>query len=152
MIYDAFPNVKFVVSGSASLQLEREVMENLAGRHYLIDVPVLSLVEYFSLEHDEGLENARLNEDRIKLEVEPYIRKPFPELVKVADERMIYEYIRESVTSKIFEQDLISEFEKVEIPLLNSLINLFFSEQGMSLNYDGLARTLSFDPPPSHLI
>ena len=127
-------------------------MENLAGRHYLIDVPVLSLVEYFSLEHDEGIENARLNEDRIKLEVEPYIRKPFPELVKVADERMIYEYIRESVTSKIFEQDLISEFEKVEIPLLNSLINLFFSEQGMSLNYDGLARTLSFDPPPSHLI
>ena len=143
MIYDAFPNVKFVVSGSASLQLEREVMENLAGRYYLIDVPVLSLVEYFSLEHDEGIENARLNEDRIKLEIEPYIRKPFPELVKVADERMIYEYIRESVISKILGQDLISEFEKVEIPLLNSLINLFFSEPGMTLNYDGLARTLS---------
>ena len=71
MIYDAFPNVKFVVSGSASLQLEREVISTILG------------------------------------------------------------------------QDLISEFEKVEIPLLNSLINLFFSEPGMTLNYDGLARTLS---------
>ena len=34
LLYDAFPNIKFIVSGSASLQLERMAMNNLAGRHF----------------------------------------------------------------------------------------------------------------------
>ena len=143
LIYDSFPNVRFVVSGSASLQLEREVAENLAGRYFLVDVPVLSLAEYYSLKQNKEIEDLRLNEDVIKLEIESYLWKPFPELVKVDDKGKIYEYIRESVIAKILGQDLFSEFDRVDLPLLNSLINLFYSEPGMSLNYDSLARTLS---------
>ncbi len=143
LLYDAFPNIKFVLSGSASLQLERRAMEDLAGRHYLIDVPVLSLTEYYSLRHDKAISNSKLYEDEMKLELESYIRKPFPELAKVDDERRIYEYIRESVVSKIISQDLPQEFEKVNITLLNSLVEIFFSEPGMILNIDSLSRTLA---------
>ena len=143
LLYDAFPNIKFVLSGSASLQLERRAMDNLAGRHYIIDVPVLSLTEYYSLRHDKTIGNIKLYEDEIGLELEDYIRKPFPELAKVDDENRIYEYIRESVVSKIISQDLLQEFEKVDITLLNSLVEIFFSEPGMVLNVDSLSRTLT---------
>lgn len=143
LLYDAFPNIKFVVSGSASLQLERRAMDNLAGRHYLIDIPVLSITEYYSLRHDKPISNVRLYEDEVGLELDAYIRKPFPELAKVDDEKRIYEYIRESVVSKIISQDLMQEFEKVNITLLNSLVDIFFSEPGMILNIDSLSRALA---------
>ena len=126
LIYDAFPNIHFIVSGSASLQLERQAMNNLTGRHFLIDVPVLSINEYYSLKHDKIISNTKLFEIDIGLEFESYIRKPFPELVKIDDEKRIYEYIQESIVSKIVSQDLLQEFNKVNIPMLNSLVEIFF--------------------------
>ncbi len=143
LIYDAFPNIHFIVSGSASLQLERQAMNNLTGRHFLIDVPVLSINEYYSLKHDKIISNTKLFETDIGLEFESYIRKPFPELVKIDDEKRIYEYIQESIVSKIVSQDLLQEFNKVNIPMLNSLVEIFFYEPGMILNVDSLSRILA---------
>lgn len=142
-LYDAFPNVRFVISGSASLQLERRAMDSLAGRHFLIDVPVLSINEYYSLRHNKILGNVGLYETDIGLELESYIRKPFPELAKVDDEKIVYEYIRESVVSKIISHDLVKEFNKVDTTMLNSLVEIFFSEPGMILNVDSLSKTLA---------
>ncbi|MCL4380749.1 MAG: ATP-binding protein [Candidatus Marsarchaeota archaeon] len=143
LIYDAFPNVHFIISGSASLQLERRAMDSLAGRHFLIDIPVLSINEYYSLKHDKIINSIKLFETDIGLEFESYIRKPFPELAKIDDEKRIYEYIQESVVSKIISQDLLQEFEKVDIPMLNSLVEIFFYEPGMILNIDSLSKTLA---------
>lgn len=143
LLYDAFPNVRFILSGSASLQLERRAMDNLAGRHFLIDVPVLSINEYYSLRHDKIISNTKLFETDIGLELESYIKKPFPELAKIDDGKRIYEYIGESVVSKIISQDLLQEFKKVDITMLNSLVEMFFYEPGMILNVDSLSKTLS---------
>lgn len=52
LIYDAFPNLKFVVSGSASIQLESDAGSNLAGRFFPVEVPVLSVMEYLSLREE----------------------------------------------------------------------------------------------------
>ncbi len=142
-LYDAFPNLRFIISGSASLQLERRAIDNLAGRHFLIDVPVLSINEYYSLKHDKVISNIKLYETDIRLEMESYIRRPFPKLVKIDDEKIVYEYIRESVVSKIIGQDLLQEFGKVDINMLNSLVEIFFSEPGMILNVDSLSKTLA---------
>jgi len=49
LIYDAFPNIKFVVSSSSSIGLEQEAMENLAGRYFLMNIKPLSFVEYLEL-------------------------------------------------------------------------------------------------------
>ncbi len=75
--------------------------------------------------------------------MDSYLRKPFPELAKIDDEKRVYEYMRESVISKIIGQDLLLEFDKVDITLLNSLVEIFFSEPGMILNVDSLSRTLA---------
>lgn len=143
MLYDAFPNLHFVLSGSASLQLERMAMDNLAGRHFMLEVPVLSLLEYFSLKHRISAENARLYEGEISPEIDQYTRKPFPELVNVDDQRIINEYLRESVVSRIIGLDLTAEFKDADVNLLNSMVEIFFSEPGMILNVDSLSRTLA---------
>jgi len=143
LLYDSLPNITFVVSGSASLQLEKRAMDSLAGRHFLIDIPVLSLVEYYSLRHNRDISNLKLYEDDIVMELDTYIKKPFPELAKIDDQEIIYEYIRESVVAKIISQDLLHEFGKVDIPLLNSLVELFFSEPGMILNVDSFSKSLA---------
>ncbi len=143
LLYDSLPNITFVVSGSASLQLEKRAMDSLAGRHFLIDVPVLSLVEYYSLRHDKDIVNPRLYESNIGMELDAYIKKPFPELAKIDDQKIIYEYIRESVVAKIISQDLLQEFGKVDIALLNSLAEMFFSEPGITLNVDSFSKSLA---------
>ena len=142
-LYDAFPNIHFIISGSASLQLERRAMDSLVGRHFLIEVPVLSINEYYSLRYDKPLTNLKLHENAIGREMDTYLRKPFPELAKIDDGKVIYEYIHGSIVSKIISQDLLHEFDKVEVSLLTSLVNMFFSEPGMILNVDSLSKTLA---------
>ncbi|MHB8372169.1 MAG: ATP-binding protein [Thermoplasmataceae archaeon] len=141
LLYDAFPNIKFIVSGSASLQLERMAMNNLAGRHFSIDVPVLSLPEYYCLKEGKNVSNFALYSEEMSLEIDKYLKKPFPELVKIDDELRIYEYIQETIVSKIIGLDLFHEFNKVDINLLNSLLKVFYSEPGMILNIDTISKT-----------
>jgi hypothetical protein len=54
-LYDNFPNIKFVVSGSASLELEKEAKDNLAGRYFLREIPPLSLKEFFELKYGKKI-------------------------------------------------------------------------------------------------
>jgi predicted AAA+ superfamily ATPase len=143
LLYDAFPNVRIVVSGSASLQLERGAMDSLAGRYFLVEVPVLSISEYYFLKHGEMPGNVRAHEGEIALEFESYVRRPFPELAKIDDERRISEYIRESVVSKVINEDLGLEFERVDTALLRALADIFLAEPGMTLNVDSLSKTLA---------
>lgn len=109
----------------------------------MLEVPVLSLLEYFSLKHGTSVENARLYEGEIFSEVDQYIRKPFPELVNVGEQRIINEYLRESAVSRVIGLDLTAEFKEADVNLLNSMVEIFFSEPGMILNIDSLSRTLA---------
>jgi predicted AAA+ superfamily ATPase len=142
IIYDNFPRVKFVVSGSASVMLEREAMDNLAGRYFLEEIKPLSIKEYFELKNKLKIENYELYKDDLKIEVEDYFKKPFPEIVEWEEERRIFEYIKESVISKIIKIDLPEIFTNVNTRLLETLIEIFFSEPGMTLNIDSLSKSL----------
>jgi len=46
--YDLYPNIKFIVSGSASLSIYKGVKESLAGRVYEFVLPLLSFSEYLT--------------------------------------------------------------------------------------------------------
>jgi predicted AAA+ superfamily ATPase len=142
LIYDHFPRVKFVLSGSASLMLEREAMEDLAGRYFLEEIPPLSIKEYFELKRGIRIENFELYRGELELEVEDYLKRPFPEIVGWREERRVFEYLRETILSKILKIDLPEVFGRANVPLLERLVELFFSEPGMILNLDSLSRSL----------
>ncbi|TDA31554.1 MAG: hypothetical protein DSO04_03815 [Hadesarchaea archaeon] len=142
LIYDHFPRVKFVLSGSASLMLEREAMEDLAGRYFLEEIPPLSIKEYFELRRGIRIENFELYRGELELEVEDYLKRPFPEIVGWREERRVFEYLRETILSKILKIDLPEVFGRANVPLLERLVELFFSEPGMILNLDSLSKSL----------
>ena len=142
LIYDHFPRVKFVLSGSASLMLEREAVEDLAGRYFLEEIPPLSIKEYFELKRGIRIENFELYRGELELEVEDYLKRPFPEIVGWREERRVFEYLRETILSKILKIDLPEVFGRANVPLLERLVELFFSEPGMILNLDSLSRSL----------
>ena len=142
ILYDTFPNIKFFVSGSSSVELEKEAYSNLVGRHYLIKISPLSLKEFFELKNDVKIDDLNLWRDELILAFKEYLKKPFPEIVRENDERRIMSYLRENVIGKIIYQDLPKEFKNVNEDLLLNLIEIFYQNPGMILNFDELSKNL----------
>jgi len=138
-IYDAFPNIRLVLSGSASLQLENEAKSNLVGRYFIIDMKPLSIIEYYELKTGKRIERFELYESELRNDLENYIKKPFPEIVNWESDAEIKMYIKESVVAKITRGDLPDAFGNVNFALLEGLLNLFYSKPGMIINTDRLA-------------
>jgi predicted AAA+ superfamily ATPase len=142
ILYDTFPNIKFFVSGSSSVELEKEAYSNLVGRHYLIKISPLSLKEFFELKNNVKIDDPKLWRDELILAFKEYLKKPFPEIVRENDERRIMSYLRENVIGKIIYQDLPKEFKNVNEDLLLNLIEIFYQNPGMILNFDELSKNL----------
>ena len=140
ILYDIFPRLKFVVTGSASLQLEREASIELAGRFYTLEIPVLSISEYYSIKTGRPHNNVELIRPDMKNLLDEYMLKPFPELVNVSNRQSISEYIRETVTAKVVALDIVEEFKKVDIQLILALLDYFLSEPGIILNVDKISQ------------
>ena len=140
MLYDSFANLRMVVSGSASLRLHKEALDNLAGRHFSLDVPPLSIVEFYELKHGEKVDRAELYGSRIGSELDRYLRRPFPEIVGWEEERDVREYVREQVVSKVVRGDIPDTFSKANHALLEGLLSVFYSRPGMILSVDSLAK------------
>lgn len=143
LIYDAFPNIKFMVSSSSSIGLEEEAIKNLAGRYFLINVTPLSFVEFLELKGKKKyLRNSKLWQREIKREFNYYLLRSFPEIIDWEDELLIKDYLRTTIVDKIVKQDLPDKFKNVNRDLLLVLLQIFYSEPGMYLNYDNLSRKL----------
>jgi predicted AAA+ superfamily ATPase len=143
LIYDASPNIKFLVSSSSSIGLEEEAIKNLAGRYFLKNIRPLSFTEYLELrKKGRLLESPELWEREIKKEFERYLLRSFPEIVGWGDELLVKDYLRTTIIDKIVRSDLPEKFENVSRDLLFSLLEIFYSEPGMYLDYDSISRKL----------
>jgi predicted AAA+ superfamily ATPase len=140
LIYDNFPNIRIIISGSASLQLEAQAISNLAGRYFIIELKPLSLLEYYELKYNKKIENFELYENELRSELENYLKKPFPEIVSWESEAEIKAYIKENIIAKITRGDLPDTFSNVNFSLLESMLNLFYSKPGMVISPDNLAK------------
>lgn len=142
LFYDLYPNIKFFVSGSSSVDLEKEAISNLIGRYYLLRVEPLSLKEFYELKNNTKIDDFEILRDELYLSFFEYIKKPFPEIVFEDNERRIMEYLRENVVGKIIYRDLPRKFKNVNEDLLFSLIENFYQTPGMILNFDDLSKSL----------
>ncbi len=141
LLYDALPNVKFVVSGSASLRIEKEARRDLTGRAFYVEIKPLSFKEFFELKFKAKLENPKLWEDKLAINFPIFLKKAFPEIIDFEPERAV-EYVRELVFDKILFSDFPLTFENIDINLLQTLTEIFLSEPGMYLNTDSLSKDL----------
>jgi len=143
LVYDAFPNIKFMISSSSSIGLEEEAVKNLAGRYFLINVKPLSFVEYLELRKKRKfLENHELWEKEIKKEFNRYLLRSFPEIIEWKDDLLIKDYLRTTIIDKIIKTDLPEKFKNVNKDLLIELLEIFYSEPGMYLDYDSISKKM----------
>ena len=143
LIYDAFPNIKFLISSSSSVRLEEEAIKNLAGRYFLINTKPLSFREYLELrDKNKFLKNINLWKDEIKKEFQEYSLRSFPEIINWKDELLVKDYLRTTIIDKIIREDLPGKFKNVNKDLLLILIEIFYSEPGIYIDYDSLSKKL----------
>ncbi len=133
--------MKIVLSGSASILIEREALSNLAGRYFLIKMEPLSLMEFFELKTGRRVDNPSVWKNDVKLVFEDYLIKLLPEIVEWS-EQPVREYIRSNVVEKVVRKDLPEIFENVNSSLLMNLLEIFYSEPGTILNLDSLSSNL----------
>lgn len=145
--YDLNPNIKFFLSGSASLILSKKAKESLAGRIYEFILKPLTFKEFLDMKGiNINFEDAKLFNDKILLYFTDFMRKAgFPEIIGEEDEEKIKAYVKLSVIDRIIYRDIPKQFGRTDIALLENLINIFFKNPGMILNFENLARDLRRD-------
>jgi hypothetical protein len=142
MLYDNFPNIKFVISGSAGLNMEIDAIKDLAGRYSFIDVLPLYLKEFAEMYSGHSIGKREILRDEMDVMINKFIRRPFPEIVHWEDESRILEYVRSMVVEKMIYSDLPRFTKDFRPELASTLLRIFMSQVGMILNIDGLARDL----------
>ena len=144
IFYDLYANLKFVLSGSASLNILRGSTETLAGRIFLIKIDPLSFHEFVALKgRTVTFEKLQFASDILRPLFAEYVEMGgFPELVDETDSWKIRTYIRSIVIDRIITGDIPQEFGIRDMDLLKRLMEIFLQTPGMIVNVDKLASSL----------
>ncbi len=141
IIYDLYPKLKIFISGSASLKIEKRGKESLAGRLYFIYVKPLSFKEFLELKNIKIEKPYSIYESRAKPLLQEYLKKAMPEIVNSSD-LIAAKYIKENIIDRVIFKDIVEEFKDAEHQLLQTLLEIFYSNPGEILNIESLAKEL----------
>lgn len=158
IFYDLYPNMKFVISGSAGILLQKGAKESLAGRIFEFVMPLLPFREFLELKNEKippakyldfsdfnFLKQIYLSGERISPHLLDYAKKGgFLEIINETDDRKIKEYGRTIVERVIFGD--LTAFFKVKHPnVFKSILELIMSNPGLLLDYASLSKLIGHD-------
>ncbi|MHA1265317.1 MAG: ATP-binding protein [Candidatus Helarchaeota archaeon] len=149
IFYDLYPNLKFIVTGSAALKLRKRSKESLAGRIFEFTLPPFDFPEFLKFRGFD-LDKIKANPKLWKRTLLPlfyYYLKcgAFPEIANEENEEKARNYIRNAIIERIIYKDLPEEMGIKDIELLKSLIYLIGRNPGMILNYREIAKNFGRD-------
>ncbi len=153
--YDTRDDIKFFVSGSASLKIKKS-KESLAGRIFDFYLPILTFREFLEL-NGLKIEKTGLDFQSLRKTFEENIHKKplieelfskyllkgaFPEIAKEEDPDIIKNYIRSSVLEKIVLEDIPAVFEVKRKDVLSEILEYCAKETSSLLDLTSLAKTV----------
>ncbi len=148
--YDHYKNLKFIITGSASLFIRKGVRESLAGRVREFYLGPLNFREYLNFtDNNELISKPQLFSDTLKKEFERYIPRQFIEMVQES-EGEVQNYAL-SILEKVVYIDIPKLVELDDPNILMSLVKLISSNPGMLVDYSRLADALSSGSPVSRV-
>lgn len=162
LLYDIFENVKFIITGSSSLELTGKTAKFLVGRIFSFELWQLNFEEFTKVKspqlYNVYKERAKLFKDFIlegkdfslpekdifgkdfqKLFEEYAIWGGFPEVIKTNDEetkRVILKNIYDTYITK----DIIELLKLTDYSKFKNLVSILSSQIGNLVNYNNLAR------------
>ncbi|PKM92211.1 MAG: hypothetical protein CVU81_01740 [Euryarchaeota archaeon HGW-Euryarchaeota-1] len=140
--YDNYSSLKFFVSGSSSLFIQKDVRESLAGRCYEYYLGLLDFEEFLYFNDKEDyLKNQKLYEESIKKEFSMFLTRQFIEIISTNDEK-VSQYAQ-SVLEKVVFYDIPKVFpiEYRDLPL--KLLQIIANRPGMTSDYQDLSAELN---------
>jgi len=140
--FDKYPNIKFFLTGSSSLCLQKK--ESLAGRMFEYCIKPLFFDEYLRFKHLEYyLTEKAVYKDKMIQEFEKYLFRQFIDIIHAPiDEAKRY---LSELANKIIKEDIVFYF-KIDYPqLLLSIFKIIASSPGLLLDYKNFANDLDID-------
>jgi hypothetical protein len=153
--YDTREDLKFIVSGSASLNILQS-KESLAGRIFDIYLPILTYREFLEM-NDIKIEKPNLSLSELRsvydanlhkkvileqMLLDYLIRGPFPELAHEKNEEIIRNYIKSSVIEHILLGDIPLAYNVRRKDILYALLEYCCKETSNLLDLTSLANIL----------
>jgi len=162
--YDTRPNIKFFVSGSSSLFIQKKTTESLAGRIYEFKLNHLTFEEYLEISKAgseiikdynkyaiSDFDKIRYNEDEYqwflsvrgneleKLFEDYLLRHQFPETIQKENDETIYKYIEDAIYKKSIEYDIPRLFDINKIDELKFAFRILITETGNEIEFGKIA-------------
>ena len=146
ILYDRYPNLKLVLSGSAALPLLKGTKESLAGRFFEFLVKPFSFDEFISFKAVKiDKEREGLYEREIKILFQEFLATGgFIEVLQF-DEVALKKYFKESLLERVIFKDIPESFQINRPNLLFRLLNIIARQPGMFLDYKNLGNDLKVD-------
>lgn len=143
LLYDNFSNIKFLVSGSSGLFIEKKTKESLGGRAFSFMLAPMGFGEYLRLAGFKYDENPALYKEEIKKAFGHYLSiGGFPELIGETEPEKMGMYVKELVVDKIIYMDIPQAFKIDEPELLSRIFMIISSSPGMIFDYESIASDL----------
>jgi hypothetical protein len=139
IIYDNYPNIKIIVSGS-TLRINKK--ESLAGRIFEYFVPQLSFKEYLSFSNNSNLLNA-IYDDAFINQYKIYLKRQYPELAinSLIESK---DYVT-TIIKKVIYEDSIKYYPDMDVEILLSLFKIILKDPGQIIDYTDLANEFGTD-------
>ena len=162
--YDTRPKIKFFVSGSSSLFMQKKSTESLAGRIYEFRLDPLSFPEYLRmLPADSGLAGeyekfgvsdldrfepdnrdyqwflATYGRELEKLFEDYLLYRQFPETLKMESKENVLRYIESSIYKKSIEYDIPRLFDVDKVDELKFAYRILINETGNEIEFGKIA-------------
>ncbi len=140
-IYDLYPNIKFMISGSESLFIRKDARESLAGRIFEFKINPLTFSEFLSF-RERKFDNLDLYKKELLDELDKYlICNGFPEIINESEE-LCEKYIDENVIEKILFKDIPQLVPIDNVPALEQMLRIILNSPGDIINFYELAKEL----------
>lgn len=143
-IYDLYPNIKIIISGSETLFLRKKIKETLAGRIFEFRVSPLNFREYLDFTGNRRMiKNTRLYaEELVKLYKKFLKTSGFPEVARIEDNMIIHKYLKESVIDKILFRDIPQLFKVRNTGALAEILEIIVFSPGQIIDTVNLSKDL----------
>lgn len=140
-LYDTYPNIKFIISGSESLFIRKKSKESLAGRMYEFQIKTLNFKEYLCFRNLDYLNNS-LPRNTLQIELSKFfVCNGFPEIIgKDAD--IAEKYLKENVIERIIYRDIPQMLKIKEPEILDQLFKIILSDPGEIILLESIANEL----------
>ena len=149
-IYDNFENIKFIISGSSTLEIRWKLKDSLVWRMIKFDILPLSFSEFLTFKWKENLANLiwkKIELDIINEEIKFYYEEYFtfwwyPKIV-LADNQIIKKEYLKQIYNTYIEKDIKDIWKIRELEKFNKLIKILANQSWKLFNISEVANTIN---------